>query len=189
MIGNLTFPIRHAGQYYDQEVNIFYNYFRDYDPITGRYVESDPIGLDGGLNTYGYVGGNVLRAVDPKGEAAQVAGAGALLVGAGSAIGAGVACYATDCGQIIPVAWEAGKEAGQNAWSSISTLFSKKRNENIDNEYVRMVQNKQCGDESPCDWLRKLYRAEKNSVEREKIKKALKRFNCDGKNRGDKILR
>lgn len=42
--GNLTFPIRHAGQYYDAEVNIFYNYFRDYDPITGRYVESDPIG-------------------------------------------------------------------------------------------------------------------------------------------------
>ncbi|MDM1022265.1 RHS repeat-associated core domain-containing protein [Acinetobacter sp. VNK23] len=50
-------PLRHAGQYYDQEVNLFYNYFRDYDPITGRYVESDPVGLDGGLNTYGYVGG------------------------------------------------------------------------------------------------------------------------------------
>ena len=52
----MTFPIRHAGQYYDQEVGIFYNYFRDYDPITGRYVESDSIGLDGGLNTFGYVG-------------------------------------------------------------------------------------------------------------------------------------
>lgn len=58
--GNLTFPIRHAGQYYDQEVNLFYNYFRDYDPVTGRYVESDPIGLDGGLNTYGYVDSNPL---------------------------------------------------------------------------------------------------------------------------------
>lgn len=65
--GNLTFPIRHAGQYYDAEVNLFYNYFRDYDPITGRYVESDPIGLDGGLNTYGYVGSNPLSLVDPKG--------------------------------------------------------------------------------------------------------------------------
>ena len=49
-----------VGKYDDQEVNLFYNYFRDYDPITGRYVESDPIGLDGGLNTYGYVGGNPL---------------------------------------------------------------------------------------------------------------------------------
>ena len=51
---------------------IFYNYFRDYDPITGRYVESDPIGLDGGLNTYGYVGGSPLGAVDPKGLYASI---------------------------------------------------------------------------------------------------------------------
>lgn len=62
--GNLTFPIRHVGQYYDAEVNLFYNYFRDYDPITGRYVESDPIGLDGGLNTYGYVEGNPFHLTD-----------------------------------------------------------------------------------------------------------------------------
>ena len=64
---NLVMPLRHAGQYYDAEVNLFYNYFRDYDPITGRYVESDPIGLDGGLNTYGYVGGVVLDFTDSKG--------------------------------------------------------------------------------------------------------------------------
>jgi RHS repeat-associated protein len=81
--GNLTFPIRHAGQYYDQEVNLFYNYFRDYDPITGRYVESDPIGLDGGLNTYGYVGGNALSAVDPNGLMQLLPA----LVGGGAATG------------------------------------------------------------------------------------------------------
>ncbi|GAC1371867.1 MAG: hypothetical protein NVS3B3_01650 [Aquirhabdus sp.] len=62
-----TMPLRMAGQYYDSEVGISYNYFRDYDPATGRYVESDPIGLQGGLNTYGYVGGSPLRSVDPKG--------------------------------------------------------------------------------------------------------------------------
>ncbi|HCG0913789.1 TPA: RHS repeat domain-containing protein, partial [Pseudomonas aeruginosa] len=47
---NLRFP----GQYYDAESGLHYNYFRDYDPETGRYVESDPIGLAGGLNTLGY---------------------------------------------------------------------------------------------------------------------------------------
>lgn len=44
-----------------------YNYFRDYDPTTGRYLESDPIGLLGGINGYAYVGGRLLRYLDPFG--------------------------------------------------------------------------------------------------------------------------
>ncbi|WP_277225550.1 RHS repeat-associated core domain-containing protein, partial [Pseudomonas indica] len=60
-------PLRFPGQLYDAHSALHYNYFRDYDPETGRYVESDPIGLKGGLNTYGYVLGNPLKYSDPKG--------------------------------------------------------------------------------------------------------------------------
>ncbi|MGH9204288.1 MAG: RHS repeat-associated core domain-containing protein, partial [Vicinamibacterales bacterium] len=65
--GAATMPLRFPGQYADEETGLSYNYFRDYDPSLGRYVQSDPIGLAGGVNTYGYVGGRPVVAVDPTG--------------------------------------------------------------------------------------------------------------------------
>jgi len=60
---NFRFP----GQYYDSETGLNYNYQRTYDPAVGRYTQSDPIGLNGGMNPFGYVNGNPVTGGDPSG--------------------------------------------------------------------------------------------------------------------------
>jgi RHS repeat-associated protein len=70
-LGEFRYNLRFPGQYYDQETGLHYNYARDYDPSTGRYVESDPIGLGGGTNTYTYVGGDPVSQFDPFGLTQQ----------------------------------------------------------------------------------------------------------------------
>jgi RHS repeat-associated protein len=62
-----TYNLRFPGQYYDLETGLHYNYFRDYNPGTGRYVQSDPIGLSGGVNSYFYVRGNPIDRIDAIG--------------------------------------------------------------------------------------------------------------------------
>jgi RHS repeat-associated protein len=64
-----TIHLRFAGQYFDAETGLHYNWNRYYDPRLGRYVTSDPIGLAGGLNSYLYANANPLRWADPFGLA------------------------------------------------------------------------------------------------------------------------
>lgn len=63
IVQNLRMP----GQEFDLDTGLYHNGFRDYVPGWGRYLESDPIGLAGGLNTYAYANGNPVSSIDPSG--------------------------------------------------------------------------------------------------------------------------
>ncbi|MGD9582222.1 MAG: RHS repeat domain-containing protein [Lysobacterales bacterium] len=58
------FHLRFPGQQYDPETGLHYNYFRDYEPGVGRYVESDPVGLGAGTSTFSYVNGDPVTNID-----------------------------------------------------------------------------------------------------------------------------
>ena len=64
---NFTLNLRLPGQYFDAETGYHYNGFRDYSPELGRYLQADPIGLNGGMNLYAYCGGDPVNRKDERG--------------------------------------------------------------------------------------------------------------------------
>ena len=85
--------LRYPGQYYDAESGTNYNVYRNYEPAIGRYQQSDPLGLAGGMSTYAYVGGNPLTNVDPYGlESPSVEPSPQAMYEMGEADGAALGC-------------------------------------------------------------------------------------------------
>jgi RHS repeat-associated protein len=73
-VGGYVYNLRSPGQYYDAESGLYHNVNRDFEAATGRYVESDPIGLNGGMSTYAYVANNPYGDIDPLGLACNANG-------------------------------------------------------------------------------------------------------------------
>ncbi|WP_244883846.1 RHS repeat-associated core domain-containing protein [Paracidovorax oryzae] len=85
----VRFDLRYPGQVWDEESGLSYNLHRYYDAGTGRYVQADPIGLEGGWNRFRYVGADPVNSIDPQGLNAQVFIAGAPLLTVGCVVSLG----------------------------------------------------------------------------------------------------
>jgi RHS repeat-associated protein len=141
--------------------DLYYNRHRDYDSSTGRYIQADPIGLEGGDNPYLYAEGNPLRYVDPNGQAGIVI-----------TYFLGKAVYWPTTPEVpgyCPIQDGAALE------------MSKGGKKNIQNEITRSLLASR--EPNPCDVLREMRLQEADPVMLRKIKQAEKYFNCDKRNR------
>ena len=181
------FNLRFPGQYADDEAGSFYNLNREYLAGQGRYTQNDPIGFGGGLNRFAYTDANPISYSDPSGLRMMsgmrdwIYGPSGLPFLPGSSRNQQALSdrFEPTPALTSPVMTFPGNPITTTV--DIIVEMAKGGKKNIDNEYVRDIQNSGCKD--PCAELRRLYGSERDAVERRKIKEAMKRFNCDGKDR------
>jgi RHS repeat-associated protein len=107
----VTFNLRYPGQYFDQESNLHYNYHRSYSATTGRYTQSDPIGLDGGWNRFGYAEQNPMSYSDPLGLTSIAACANPVNIAACTAAGMELGGGALTLSRILSLVQAAARAA------------------------------------------------------------------------------
>ncbi|PZO86629.1 MAG: hypothetical protein DI623_16130 [Sphingomonas sanxanigenens] len=112
--GSATNALRFPGQISDPETQTAYNMARDYDPSIGRYLQSDPIGIAGGLNTYSYAGNNPVVGKDPSGRFVQRIIIGG---GIGAAVDIGIQLW-NNGGQWECVNWWQVGQAAIELWAA-----------------------------------------------------------------------
>jgi RHS repeat-associated protein len=89
--GTFAYNLRFPGQLFDGQAGLHYNGLRDYDPAIGKFVESDPVGIVSGINTFSYASSNSLSVFDPSGLSSAIynpsAGVVTVVNGAGVSVG------------------------------------------------------------------------------------------------------
>ncbi|WP_261381077.1 RHS repeat domain-containing protein, partial [Xanthomonas vasicola] len=143
----LVLDMRFPGQRFDAASGLNQNYFRDYEATTGRYGQSDPLGLQGGISTHGYALGSPLSLTDPLGLAPNPACA-AGWIAACSVVGGGVGYWGGGilggvAGSEVPIA---GNAAGFVAGSQLGGMGGASAGGILGGLTAGMA----CPDEKPC---------------------------------------